>query len=231
MTETPIVLNVHFQAAPGHEKSWEANCTPGCSHSRGTRLPGYTNSILILRILPSSCFMKSSRARRPSTASCHATPGTLPELPQGEQSNRCPNGDQVAKLLLTERFRNYCGLMEIARSRFPWEKTTKGSSVSAANGYTPPNEMPPSPIHQVLVGQKALVTGASKGLGQAMAIGFAQAGADVLVNYSSDEQGARQTAESIERLGRKAVVFQGQHVPRRRSAGHVRLHVQDIRQA
>jgi len=52
-----------------------------------------------------------------------------------------------------------------------------------------------------------LVTGASKGLGQAMAIGFAQAGADVLVNYSSDEPGARQTAEVIESLGRKAVVF------------------------
>jgi glucose 1-dehydrogenase len=30
--------------------------------------------------------------------------------------------------------------------------------------YTPPNEMPPAPIHRVLVGQKALVTGASKGL-------------------------------------------------------------------
>ncbi len=73
--------------------------------------------------------------------------------------------------------------------------------------YTPPNEMPPSPVHQVLVGQKALVTGASKGLGQAMAIGFAQAGADVLVNYSTDELGARQTAATIESLGREAVVF------------------------
>src|SRR5271168_5066372 len=73
--------------------------------------------------------------------------------------------------------------------------------------YSPPNEMPPAPIHRVLVGQKALVTGASKGLGQAMAIGFAQAGADVLVNYSSDEPGARQTAKTIEALGRKAVVF------------------------
>jgi len=57
------------------------------------------------------------------------------------------------------------------------------------------------------VGQKALVTGASKGLGQAMAIGFAQAGADVLVNYSTDEQGAQQTAEIIREYGRKAVVF------------------------
>ena len=57
--------------------------------------------------------------------------------------------------------------------------------MTAENNYTPPNKMPPSVIHPVLVGQKALVTGASKGLGQAMAIGFAQAGADVLVAGSS----------------------------------------------
>ena len=79
--------------------------------------------------------------------------------------------------------------------------------MSPENGYTPPDEMPPSPIHRVLVGQKALVTGASKGLGQAMAIGFAQAGADVLVKYSTDEQGARQTAAIIEEHGGKAVIF------------------------
>lgn len=80
--------------------------------------------------------------------------------------------------------------------------------MSTESGYTPPNEMPPAPIHKVLVGQKALVTGASKGLGQAMAIGFARAGADVLVNYSSDETGARETASMIEGLGRRALVFQ-----------------------
>jgi glucose 1-dehydrogenase len=79
--------------------------------------------------------------------------------------------------------------------------------VSSENKYAPPDDMPPAPIHQVLVGQKALVSGASKGLGQAMAIGFARAGADVLVNYSSDEEGARHTAKIIEGYGRKAVVF------------------------
>lgn len=67
--------------------------------------------------------------------------------------------------------------------------------------------MPPAPIHRVLVGQKALVTGASKGLGQAMAIGFARAGADILVNYNTDEEGARHTARVIEEHGRRAVVF------------------------
>ncbi len=73
--------------------------------------------------------------------------------------------------------------------------------------YSPPNEMPAAPIHRVLVGQKALVTGASKGLGQAMAIGFAKAGADVLVNYNSDPAGAEQTAQEIEKAGGKAVLF------------------------
>ncbi len=79
--------------------------------------------------------------------------------------------------------------------------------MTSKNAYTPPNEMPPAPIHRVLEGQRALVTGASKGLGQAMAIGFAQAGADVLVNFSTDEEGARQTARIIEGHGAKAVVF------------------------
>lgn len=75
------------------------------------------------------------------------------------------------------------------------------------NDYIVPNDAPPAPIHRVLKGQKALVTGASKGLGQAIAIGFGQAGADVLVNYYSDEAGALETAETIRKSGAKAVVF------------------------
>jgi glucose 1-dehydrogenase len=73
--------------------------------------------------------------------------------------------------------------------------------------YTPPNEAPPCRIPRVLVGQKALITGASKGLGQAMAIGFGQAGADVLVNYHSDQAGAVETKRIIEANGSKAVIF------------------------
>ncbi|MEO6802764.1 MAG: SDR family oxidoreductase [Granulicella sp.] len=74
--------------------------------------------------------------------------------------------------------------------------------------YTPPNDMPPSRIHRVLVGQTALVTGASKGLGQAIAIGFAQAGANVLVNYRGDRAGAEHTVRTIEELGGKAIIFE-----------------------
>jgi glucose 1-dehydrogenase len=41
-----------------------------------------------------------------------------------------------------------------------------------------------------------------------MAIGFAKAGADVLVNYSSDRTGAEDTVHAIEALGQKAMLFQ-----------------------
>ena len=40
-------------------------------------------------------------------------------------------------------------------------------------GYTPPNEAPQRPTYPVLSGQKALVTGASKGLGAGIAIALA----------------------------------------------------------
>jgi glucose 1-dehydrogenase len=70
--------------------------------------------------------------------------------------------------------------------------------------YSPPNESPKRAIHRVLEGQKALVTGASKGLGAGIAIALAEAGCDVLVNYSSDRAGAEDTAGKIASLGSAA---------------------------
>jgi glucose 1-dehydrogenase len=74
--------------------------------------------------------------------------------------------------------------------------------------FTVPVECPPRKIQPVLKGQKALVTGASKGIGAGIALGLAQAGADVLVNYFSDSNGAEQVAADIRELGRKAFSFQ-----------------------
>ncbi len=74
--------------------------------------------------------------------------------------------------------------------------------------FVPPVELPPRRPGPALTGQKALVTGASKGIGQGIAVALAEAGADVLLNYYSDPQGAEQTAELVRRAGRKAVLFQ-----------------------
>jgi glucose 1-dehydrogenase len=76
------------------------------------------------------------------------------------------------------------------------------------NAFVPPNEMPSRPIQPVLAGQKALVTGASKGIGEGIAVALAQAGADVLVNYYSDREGAELTAGKIRQAGRQALVVQ-----------------------
>jgi NAD(P)-dependent dehydrogenase (short-subunit alcohol dehydrogenase family) len=52
----------------------------------------------------------------------------------------------------------------------------------------------------------ALVTGASKGIGKAIAVGLARMGADIIVNYFSDKNGALEAKKEIEALGRKAVI-------------------------
>jgi glucose 1-dehydrogenase len=72
--------------------------------------------------------------------------------------------------------------------------------------YIPPNDAPPAVFFPVLKGQNAVVTGASKGLGQAIAIGFARAGANVVLNYNSDEAGAIETKKIIEDQGAKAIL-------------------------
>ncbi|WP_126939203.1 3-oxoacyl-[acyl-carrier-protein] reductase [Veillonella sp. VA142] len=56
-----------------------------------------------------------------------------------------------------------------------------------------------------LTGKVALVTGASRGIGQATAIELAKAGADIVVNFIGNEAVADETVEKIEALGRKAL--------------------------
>jgi len=60
---------------------------------------------------------------------------------------------------------------------------------------------------QPLKGQKALVTGASSGIGEGIARALGAAGASVLVNYVSNPDSARRVADDIEAGGTGALAF------------------------
>ncbi len=64
--------------------------------------------------------------------------------------------------------------------------------------------MPTCSMEKVLKGQKALVTGASSGIGKGIAIALGQAGADVVVNYIAGDDAAGQVVEEIKAAGSEA---------------------------
>jgi len=73
---------------------------------------------------------------------------------------------------------------------------------------TPDNSrVPDAPYYPVLAGQPALVTGANSGIGRAVALGLARAGADVAVNYVTHPETADEVAHEIEAMGRRAITL------------------------
>ena len=77
-----------------------------------------------------------------------------------------------------------------------------------ASDATPNRSPPPAPYYPMLAGQPALVTGANSGIGRAVALGLARAGADVAVNYVSHPEAADAVAHEIEAMGRRAITLQ-----------------------
>jgi hypothetical protein len=79
------------------------------------------------------------------------------------------------------------------------------------------SEMNPKPDHGeqtyqgngLLTDNAVIVTGADSGIGRAVAIAFAREGAHVLISYLSEERDAQETAEWVERAGRKALCVRG----------------------
>jgi glucose 1-dehydrogenase len=82
--------------------------------------------------------------------------------------------------------------------------TPKDPAAPAAPGARP---FPQIPYPRVLVGQPALVTGANSGIGKAVALGLAAAGADVVVNYVAAPDEADAVAHEIEAMGRRCMTL------------------------
>jgi hypothetical protein len=94
-----------------------------------------------------------------------------------------------------------------ARPPFPRQKPQTGDV----------DQIEPPPDHgeesyvgaERLTGLRALITGASSGIGRAVAIAFAREGADVLVSYLSEGDDAADTVRLIEAAGRRAIAVPG----------------------
>jgi len=69
--------------------------------------------------------------------------------------------------------------------------------------------MPKVDIDRVLVGQKALVTGANSGIGKAVALALGHAGADVVVNWVVGEEAAQEIVDQIKGFGVDACAIKG----------------------
>ena len=86
--------------------------------------------------------------------------------------------------------------------------TPPGTPKAPAEPARPdPSRLPPPPWYPVLEGQPAIVTGANSGIGEAVALGLAQAGADVVVNYVTHPETADEVAHKIEGFGRRAITI------------------------
>lgn len=57
-----------------------------------------------------------------------------------------------------------------------------------------------------LIEKVALITGSDSGIGQAIAIEMAKEGADIVVTYHTDENGAKDTLKEVKKLGQKGII-------------------------
>jgi NAD(P)-dependent dehydrogenase (short-subunit alcohol dehydrogenase family) len=74
---------------------------------------------------------------------------------------------------------------------------------------TPLPEYLPKKPGLKLEGKVALITGGDSGIGRAVAVAFAQEGADILISYFDEHEDAKETVRAIEKFGRKGISISG----------------------
>jgi 3-oxoacyl-[acyl-carrier protein] reductase len=69
----------------------------------------------------------------------------------------------------------------------------------------------------ILEGKTALITGAGRGIGRSIALTLAEAGADVAITYARSSAAAEEVKSEIEKMGRKALIYQADAVDAKRA--------------
>ncbi|MBP2047859.1 NAD(P)-dependent dehydrogenase (short-subunit alcohol dehydrogenase family) [Streptomyces griseochromogenes] len=82
--------------------------------------------------------------------------------------------------------------------------------------------------HGSLDGKTALVTGGSRGIGAAVALRLARAGADVAVTYVNGKDGAEEVVRAVRALGRRAVALRADAADAAEAAGAVERTVEEL---
>ncbi len=73
----------------------------------------------------------------------------------------------------------------------------------------PESEPRLEPAAGKLKGKVAVISGGDSGIGKAVALAFAEEGADIAILYLNEHEDAKDTADRVEELGRKALLFAG----------------------
>ena len=81
-----------------------------------------------------------------------------------------------------------------------------------------------APVSRSLAGKVALITGASRGIGRAIALELANRGATVAISFRTGLSGAEVVRDEIEQMGSSSAIFQGD-ISDRREARKV---IQDV---
>ncbi|GLZ47519.1 oxidoreductase [Actinomycetospora sp. NBRC 106375] len=89
----------------------------------------------------------------------------------------------------------------------PQEQTYPGST--GAMDPEPNDEMTGYVGRDLLAGRRALITGGDSGIGRAVAVAFAEEGADVAISYLSEGDDAKHTQSLVEARGRRCVRLPG----------------------
>ncbi len=101
-------------------------------------------------------------------------------------------------------------------------------TTAARYAHLPEPVMPRCPPQKLLLGQKALVTGASSGIGRAIAVSLADAGADVVINYVSGEDKAQALAEELRQKGSHAMAVRADVSDERQVADMFRTMIAEL---